>query len=147
MTEKVNSENAKFRENAREERMDLIHKNSEELDGLRTSAIDSKFKEVSRLKQDSENLRTTMGRENQTLKDRQEERIADLMKIKNKESDEGMKNFANLQKDIRQKNVNEQEKMNALHNKESLNLEKNSMKISETSTILPTKKLRGDGCR
>ena len=124
MSEKVNTENIKSRENERQDRISLMNKNSEELDSLRTNATDSKYKEVSRLKQDNENLRTTLGRDNQMLKDRQEERVADLMKLKNKESDDGMKNFENLQQNIRQKNINEQEKMNASHNKEAKNLEK-----------------------
>lgn len=124
MAEKVNSENIKSRENERQDRISLINKNSEELDNLRVNATDSKFKEVSRLKQDNENLRTTFGRENQTLKDRQEERVADLMKIKNKENEDGMKNFENLQQNIRQKNIAEQDKLNASHNKEAKNLEK-----------------------
>ena len=58
------------------------------------------------------------------LKDRQEERVADLLKIKGKESDDGMKNFEDLQKDIRQKNLNDQEKQNIAHAKESKELEK-----------------------
>jgi len=124
MAEKVSTENLKSRENERQDRISLINKNSEELDSLRTNATDSKFKEVSRLKQDNENLRTTLGRDNQMLKDRQEERVADLMKIKNKENEDGMKNFENLQQNIRQKNVNEQEKLNASHNKEAKSLEK-----------------------
>lgn len=124
MTEKVNTENLKSRENERQDRISLINKNSEELDNLRMNATDSKFKEVSRLKQDNENLRTTLGRENQTLRDRQEERVADLMKIKSKENEDGMKNFENLQQNIRQKNIAEQDKLNASHNKEAKNLEK-----------------------
>lgn len=124
MAEKVSTENLKSRETERQDRIGLINKNSEELDNLRMNATDSKFKEVSRLKQDNEILRTTMGRENQTLRDRQEERVADLMKLKNKESDDGMKNLENLQDNIRQKNIAEQEKMNSNHLTESKKLEK-----------------------
>lgn len=124
MSEKMTTENAKSRDSERADRIALMAKNSEELDNLRVNATDSKFKEVSRLKQDSENLRTTLGRDNQMLKDRQEERVADLMKIKSKENDDGMKNFENLQQNIRQKNVSEQEKMNASHRAEAKNLEK-----------------------
>jgi hypothetical protein len=124
MSEKMNTENVKSRENERADRIAILAKNSEEMDDLRLNATDSKFKEVSHLKQDNENLRTTFGRENQMLKDRQEERVSDLIKIKSKESDDGMKNFENLQKNIRQKSINEQDKMNAAHTAESKNLEK-----------------------
>lgn len=123
MAEKISSESAKSRENERMDRMNLMKKNSEELDGLRANASDSKFKEVSRLKEDNENLRTTLSRDNQMLKDRQEERVADLMKIKSKENEDGMKNFEGLQKDIRQKNIDEQSKLNASHRAEAKSLE------------------------
>jgi hypothetical protein len=124
MSEKMRTENAKSRESERADRISLMTKNSEELDNLRLNATDSKYKEVARLKQDNENLRTTLGRDNQMLKDRQEERVADLMKLKGKENEDGMKNFENLQQNIRQKNISEQEKMNASHSAEAKTLEK-----------------------
>ena len=124
MNEKISTENIKTRESERLDRKSLMNKNTEELNNLRTSATDSKFEEVSRLKKDNENLRTTMGRDNQSLKDRQDERVADLMSLKNKESNDGMKNYEKLQQNIRQKSINEQEKMNASHTKESKELEK-----------------------
>ena len=124
MSTKVSTDNVKNRENEKLDRKNLMNKNSEDLDTIRMSANDSKFEEVSRLKKDNENLRTTMGRDNQALKDRQEERITDLMSLKNKESSDGMKNYEKLQQNIRQKSLNEQEKMNASHTKESKDLEK-----------------------
>ena len=143
MNQKVNSQESKARASEREDRMSLMEKNSSELDSLRTTANDQKFKEVSRLKSDNENLRTTLGRENQLLKDRQEERVSDLMKIKNKESDDGMKNFENLQKDIRQKNINEQEKMNFAHNKEAKNLEKKFNEDVRNINNIANQKIKG----
>ncbi|MBC7429768.1 MAG: hypothetical protein H7336_14220 [Bacteriovorax sp.] len=117
---RVNKEN---REYDRDERMALQGKNSTDMENLRNSSNEQKFKEVSRLRDDNENLRTTMGRDNQNLKDRQEERVTDLFKMKNKESDDGQKNFENLQKDLRMKNVTAQEKENGTHKKESKELE------------------------
>lgn len=143
MSEKMTTENAKSRDNERTDRMALMAKNSEELDSLRVNATDSKFKEVSRLKQDSENLRTTLGRDNQMLRDRQEERVADLMKIKGKENDDGMKNFENLQQNIRQKNVSEQEKMNASHRAESKNLEKKFNEDVRNINNIANEKIKG----
>lgn len=112
------------RENDRKDRMNLMAKHSEELENLRSSASEQKFKEVSTLRNDNENLRTTMSRENQLLKDRQEERVADLFKMKDKEAIDGQKNYEDLQKNIRQKNLEAQEKQNIAHKKESKELEK-----------------------
>ncbi|MBC7715056.1 MAG: hypothetical protein H7177_17045 [Rhizobacter sp.] len=119
-SKKVNQENS---ENDREERLTLQEKNSADLENMRSSSSEQKFKEVSRLKNDNENLRTVMGRDNQMLKDRQEERVADLFKMKGKESDDGQKNFENLQKDLRMKNVAAAEKESANHKTESKELE------------------------
>lgn len=128
--EKIGEMDAKFknesianRDSEKKEKQSIIHKNSEEMQKLRHSSNDDKFKEVSRLRQDSENLRTTLGRENQMLKDRQDEKIADLMKMKNRESDDGMKKFENLQSNIREKNIQSSEKQSANHLKESKELE------------------------
>lgn len=112
------------REVDRKERMNMMAKHSDEMENLRTSSNDQKFKEVSRLREDNENLRTTLSRENQLLKDRQEERVADLFKLKDKESSEGQKNYEDLQKNIRQRNLETQEKQNLAHKKESKELEK-----------------------
>lgn len=124
MAGKMNSEISKSREDEREDRIRLLDKNANELDDMRMNASDSKFKEVSRLKQDNEILRTTFESEKQNLRDRQEERAADLIKLKNKESNDGMKNFETLQQNIRQKNINEQEKMNSAHVEESKKMKK-----------------------
>lgn len=143
MSEKMTTENAKSRENERTDRVALIAKNSEEMDSLRLNATDSKYKEVGRLKQDNENLRTTFGRENQLLRDRQEERVSDLMKLKGKESEDGMKNFENLQQNIRQKNIAEQEKMNAAHTAESKNLEKKFNEDVRNINNIANQKIKG----
>ncbi len=112
------------RENDRQERINLMAKHSEEMEGQRTSSNEQKFKEVSRLRADNENVRTTYSRENQLLKDRQEERVAELFKMKDKESTDGQKNYEELQKNIRQKNVDAQERQNLAHKRESKELEK-----------------------
>lgn len=143
MAEKMTTENAKSRDNERADRLSLMEKQSEELDNLRVNSTDSKFREVSRLKNDNENLRTTMGRENQMLRDRQEERVSDLMRLKSKESDDGMKNFENLQKNIRQKNINEQDKMNASHAAESKNLEKKFNEDVRNINNIANQKIKG----
>jgi hypothetical protein len=117
---KINKDN---RDHDHQGRISLEEKNSSELEHQRNSADEQKFKEVSRLREGNENLRTTMSRDNQMLKDRQEERVADLFKLKNKEGEDGQANFENLQKDLRMKNMASQEKENTIHKKESKELE------------------------
>lgn len=143
MSEKMSTMENKARNDERDDRMSLMSKNAAEMDNLRSNATDQKFKEVSRLKQDNENLRTTLGRENQGLKDRQEERVSDLMKLKGKESEDGMKNFENLQSNIRQKNINEQEKMKDAHTKESKNLEKKFNEDVRNINNIANQKIKG----
>ena len=143
MSDKVGNDSVKSRENERQDRKNLMHKNSEELNSARMLASDSKFAEVSRLKLDNENLRTTLGRENLDLKDRQDERVADLMKLKNKESDDGMKNYEKLQQNIRQKSVSEQDKMNANHTKESKQLEKKFNEDVRNINSIAHQKIKG----
>lgn len=143
MDNKSKAENLANRENSRMEKHNLQHKNSEEMESLRSTSNEQKFKEVNRLRDDNENLRTTLGRDNQMLKDRQEERVADLLKLKGKESDDGMKNFENLQQSIRQKNINDQEKQNVSHNKEAKELEKKFNDDVKNIQSIANQKIKG----
>ncbi|MBY0415813.1 MAG: hypothetical protein K2Q18_16700, partial [Bdellovibrionales bacterium] len=143
MDSKFKSENIANRDADRKERMGLLKKSSEELEGIKANANDEKFKEVSRLRSDSENLRTTLSRENQLLKDRQEERVAELLKLKGRESDDGMKKFANLQDNIRQKNVDDQERQAVTHNKESKDLEHKFNEDIRNIQKIAAQKVRG----
>ncbi len=123
MTDKSARVNMENREEDRNERIALQGKHSNDLENMRSNASEQKYKEISRLKNDTENLRTTLSRDNQMLKDRQEERVADLFKMKGKETSDGQKNFENLTKELRNKNVNAQEKEALAHKKESKDLE------------------------
>ncbi len=143
MANKVGNDNVKTRESARVDRNNLMNKNSEELSNARMMATDSKFAEVSRLKLDNENLRTTMGRENIALRERQDERVADLMQLKSKESDNVMKNFENLQQNIRQKSLSEQQKMNEAHAKDSKSLEKKFNEDVRNINSIAHQKIKG----
>jgi hypothetical protein len=143
MDAKFKSESSASRAAEQKDRLGLIQKNSEELENLRSNSNEQKFKEVSRLKNDSENLRTTMGRENQLLKDRQDERVAELFKLKGKESEDGMKVFQNLQKNIREKNLQSQEKQNTSHTKESKELETKFNEDVRNIQKIATQKIRG----
>lgn len=114
---------ADLQEYDREERIAQTNKFNEEMQNLRASSSEQKFKEVSRLRDDNENLRTTYDREKSILKEQQDNRVADLFKIKEKENIDGQKNYKNLQQNIRQKNINMQEKEQLAHKRESKELE------------------------
>lgn len=143
VTEKSSKVNQANRQEDRDERMVLQQKNSSDLENLRSTTGEQKFKEISRLKNDTENLRTTLSRDNQMLKDRQEERVADLYKMKGKESDDGQKNFENLQNDLRLKNVDAQEKQAGAHKKESIELEKRFNEDVRNIQSIANQKIKG----
>lgn len=143
MSSKFRSEHAENIENSRQDRFGLLQKHSDELEEMRTGSNADKFKDINRLKNDNENLRTTLGRDNQMLKDRQEERVAELLKLKGQESDDGMKNFSNLQESIRQSNINDQDKQNQAHANERKNLETKFNEDVRNIQKIAAQKIRG----
>lgn len=112
------AQNIRNKEFDQKERIAESQKYTEELDNLRQSSGEEKFRELSRLKQDNENLRTAYSRENNFLKDAQEERINSLLKLKDQENVDNQEIFKKLQEDIREKNLATQEKQNKLHHAE-----------------------------
>jgi hypothetical protein len=124
LDEKSKSQVEKAKASDRMERQAEKQRHTNEVEDLRVSNTEQKFKEVSRLKDDNENLRTTLTRENTLLKDSHSERVSDLLRLKDQENTNGQEVFKDLQKDIRNKNVSTQEKQNKAHREESINLEK-----------------------
>lgn len=139
-SKKQNIDNREF---DRKERIDETKKHSEELESLRSSSGEQKFKEISRLRNDSENLRTTLERENLLLKDRQEERVGDLLKLKGQEGEDVQKNYAELQETIKKKNNDLQAKQNLDHKKESKNLEKKFNEDIRNIQSIANQKVKG----
>lgn len=139
-SKKQNIDNREF---DRKERIDETKKHSEELEGLRSSSGEQKFKEISRLRNDSENLRTTLERENLLLKDRQEERVGDLLKLKDQEGEDVQKNYAELQETIKKKNNDLQAKQNLDHKKESKSLEKKFNEDIRNIQSIANQKVKG----
>lgn len=122
LEEKSKTQNIENRDHDKAERQVLAQKYGDNMENLRSSNNEQKFKEVSRLRGDIENLRTTFDRERDMLVDRQDERIVDMVKSKHKESNDNHQNFENLQSNLRQKNLSEQERQNQLHKRESKEL-------------------------
>ncbi|AUN97877.1 hypothetical protein DOM21_11895 [Bacteriovorax stolpii] len=143
LDEKSKTMGAEMREKDRSERMKMAKGHSDEMDNLRQTSNDQKFKEVNRLRDDNENLRTTFERDNRMLKDRQEERVAELLNLKGKQSDDGQKNYEKLQEDIRQKNTDLQEKQNVAHKKEAKDLEKKFNEDVRNIQSVANQKIRG----
>lgn len=139
-SKKQNIDNREF---DRKERIDESKKHSEELEGLRSSSGEQKFKEISRLRNDSENLRTTLERENLLLKDRQEERVGDLLKLKGQEGEDVQKNYAELQETIKKKNNDLQAKQILDHKKESKGLEKKFNEDIRNIQSIANQKVKG----
>jgi hypothetical protein len=95
-----------------------------ELDGIRTNNREEKFKEVSRLANDNQNLRTNFALEKATADEERDARINDIIKNKNSEAYESQKNFSDLQDDIRSKNLADQENIKASHLEDTKNIQK-----------------------
>jgi hypothetical protein len=143
MSTKVHDDNIASREANRKDRMALMDKHSQELEDLRSGSTEERFKEISRLKNDNENVRTTLTRDNQMLKDRQEERVNDLLKLKGKESADSMNKFANLQESIRQENILEQQKQEKANNKDRKDLEAKFNEDVRNIQSVAAQKIRG----
>ncbi len=117
--------------------------NQENLENLRASNQEQKFKEVSRLRNDNQNLRTSFTQERDAMHDEQQARIDDILKSKNKESEEGQKNFADLQQNIRVKNLNDEEKVKQAHMGESKALEKKFNEDLRNMQHMANQKIKG----
>ena len=89
------------------------------IEELRSAGEEQKFREVGRLKNENESLRTSFGQERNSMQERQDARVADILKLKNTESEEGQKNFANLQDNIVKKNLAAEELVKSNHQAES----------------------------
>ena len=143
LNSKVKESIASQKENSRHDRITTDKDNETKLENLRASGQEQKFKEVSRLTNDNENLRTNFTRERDSLKEQQDSRISDIIKLKNKESEEGQKNFSNLQENIRHKNLDNEEKVKIAHQEESKGLEKRFNDDLRNMQHVTDQKIRG----
>lgn len=124
LNEKTKEQFLAIKSDAKKERERTDKDYQGNLENLRTSNEEQKFKEVSRLRNDNENLRTNFAQEKGAMADLQESRIEDVLKLKRIESEEGQKNFSNLQNDIRKKSVAEEERVKISHQAEAKELNK-----------------------
>jgi hypothetical protein len=143
ITDKTHQQDINNRANDKFERQKLADGFDNSMESERLSNDEQKFKEVSRLRDDIENIRTTFGRERDMLVDRQDERVADLVKNKGRESNDTHQNFEELQKDIRNKNIATQERQVKLHKEESKDLEEKFSQDIRNIQRIANQKVKG----
>jgi hypothetical protein len=129
--------------NAHKEMQTKEASNQSNLEDLRNSGQEQKFKEVSSLRNDNENLRTNFGHERESMREQQDARVADILNLKNKENEEGQKNFSNLQQNIREKNIAEELQTKNSHQNEAKDLEKKFKDDLRNVQQVANQKIRG----
>jgi hypothetical protein len=128
---------------AHKERQSKDKENQANLETLRSTGQEQKFKEVSRLKSENENLHISNTQERDLMQIQQEARISDILKLKNSESEEGQKNIASLQENIRHKNLMDEEKIKIAHQNESKELKKRFNEDLRNVQHLSDQKIKG----
>jgi hypothetical protein len=134
---------ANEKEDAHKFQLDTDRANQENLESLRSNSQEQKFKEVSRLRNDNENLRTNFEQERGSLHEQQEARINDIMRVKKEESEDGQRNFTNLQQGIREKNLAAEEKVKQDHLAESKELKKSFNEDLRNMQHMTNQKIKG----
>jgi hypothetical protein len=151
-----NSKINKFSENAEksvdaekisdhEQRKELETNYRQELGDLRGKAQEKNFKEVGRLSEDNEKLRTNFERERESANEQKEARINDILKIKNQESKEGQQSFIDLRNKISAKEAQEQEKTREMNAKEAKSLDRKYNEDLKSIQRLANQKINGNG--
>lgn len=113
------------------------------IENLRSTNQEQNFKAVSRLRNDNENLRTNFALEREAMTEQKESRINDVLKLKSQESEEGQKNFSNLQSEIRKKSIGEEERVKVGHQEESKALEKKFNEDLRNMQHITDQKIKG----
>lgn len=143
LNEKTKEQFLAIKEDAKKERVRTDKEYQGNLENLRTSNEEAKFKEVSRLRNDNENLRTNFAQEKGAMADQQESRIDEVLKLKRLESEEGQQNFSNLQNDIRKKSIAEEERVKIAHQAEAKELNKRFNEDIRTVKHMSNQKILG----
>lgn len=141
--EKTKKQSLDLKADAKKERVSRDKEYQGNLENLRSSNQEQKFKEVSRLRNDNENLRTNFALEKDAMTEQKESRINDVLNLKSMESEEGQKNFSNLQNDIRKKSIVEEERVKVSHQGEAKALEEKFHDDLRTMQHFTNQKIRG----
>lgn len=143
LDDKTKEQFSAIKEDAKKSHVTSTKAYQEDLDNLRASSQEQKFKEVSRLRNDNESLRTNFALEKDAMSEQKEARINDVLALKSKESEEGQQNFSNLQSEIRKKSVSEEERVKVSHQTERKALEKRFNEDLRNMQHLTEQKIRG----
>ncbi|MFA6237614.1 MAG: hypothetical protein WC635_09835 [Bacteriovorax sp.] len=148
--DQLNTLNQKSRQQITDLKEDMskksLHKDEEyhkDLENLRSVSQDQKFREVSRLRNDNETLRVHTAQEKNALTEQTDSQIKNILKLKNQESEEGEKNIADLQKNIREKTLAEEESIKKAHVNETKGLEQKFSDDLNRLQHMTNQKIRG----
>ncbi len=156
LQEDYNSKVNKFSEHAKneiqnekevdhEQRKELTANYKDEIGDLRSKSQEKNFKEVARLSDDNEKLRTSFEREKDNLKEQKEARINDILSMKNEEASVGQKHFEDLRKTISAKESLDQEKTRLQNQKDAKNLDHKYNEDLKAIQRLSNQKIKGSG--
>jgi hypothetical protein len=154
--EDYNSKIKKFSDNAQieirnekaldhEKRKNLSSGFQSEIEDLRSKAQEKNFKQVSRLAEDNEKLRTSFDRERDGANEQKEARISDILRMKNEETNEGQKNFAELRKKISDKEAVDREQTRLVNAKEAKSMDQKYNEDLKTIQRLANQKIQSSG--
>lgn len=156
MQEDYNSKINKFSKNAQhsiekekeldhEQRQDIATGYKGELDNLRSKAQEKNFKEVSRLNDDNEKLRTSFSRERGDANEQKDARINDILKQKTEESKHGQQKFAELRTKISDKEAIDQQQARDSKTKEAKDLEHKYNEDIKSIKRMANQKIQSNG--
>lgn len=132
-----------IQKDSKSEKFELTRKNANDLNNQRQNSLDDKNTEISKLKDENQAIKETLTRENDFLKSRSEEKIANLNKTKNSSMQNARENFQVAQDKI--KNLNELEHQNRSdsHREEIKNIQEKFQKNIETNNKITEQKVIG----
>lgn len=133
------------KESDHEQRQTLASNYKTDIDDLRTKAQEKNFKEVSRLTDDNEKLRTSFGKERESADEQKEARINDILKLKTVESKEGQQKFVDLRKKISDKEAADQQNVRESKTKEAKEMEHKYSEDIKSIKRLANQKIQSSG--
>jgi hypothetical protein len=128
-----------------EKRQDLASDYKSDLDNLRSKAAEKNFKEVTRLTDDNEKLRTNFTKTTDEANEQKEARINDILKLKKVESKDNQEHFKELRDKISEKEQNDQETTRTARVKDSKDFEQKYNEELKNIKKLANQKISSNG--
>jgi hypothetical protein len=128
-----------------EKRQDLVTNYKSDLDTLRSKSAEKNFKEVTRLTDDNEKLRTSFTKTTDEANEQKEARINDILKLKKVESKDSQEHFQELRDKIADKEQNDQEVARTARVKDSKEFEQKYNEELKSIKRLANQKISSNG--